>query len=489
MKKYLSFFKKPWVLGIVVVCFSIWVLWQIPVEKRKYGFSQNGLATDYTGLLPEKIERVVGIKDVDDIQKIVKEANKNKTHVSIAGLQHSQGGHSYYPGGVVLDMRAFNQIIKVDEKAKTVKVESGASWEDVQEAITPYGLALKVTQSQSIFTIGGSLSVNGHGRDIRFGPMAGTVREMTLLTPTGEIKNLDKNDKENWMKYVLGGYGLFGVILDVTFDLTDNHLYTIRTQQLKTEDYESYYKSVMRNNKISMHYARISVAPSTFLEEMYVIDYNNSGKKDSKEPLKGEEGVRVSKLALDIGRKGGKLEDLFWESQRLYINSIDGKQITRNNAMRSESTFMEFTKPRRVEVLQEFFIPVDSYEEYMMDLKKLLPSNDKNQDFKVHNITVRHAAEDKITSLPYAKEDMLGLVILLQHGLAEKEIAEAKELIQEWTDLTLKHGGSYYLPYYPYQTKEQFTQSYPEWKDVQQQKKSRDPNEVLVNLFYDNYIK
>ncbi|KMJ56399.1 FAD-binding oxidoreductase [Bacillus sp. LL01] len=465
------------------------VFWNIPIEKREYGLSQSNLTTDYTGLLPERVERVINAGNRVQLQKIIKEANEIGRHISVAGLQHSQGGHTYYRDGTVIDMRTFNEVLEINEQAKTIRVEAGATWEDVQEAISPYGLALQVTQSQSIFTIGGSLSVNAHGRDIRFGSMAGTVKEMTLLTPTGEIKTVTRDDPETWMKYVFGGYGLFGVIVDVTLELTENDIYTIHTEKIKTAEYESYFTNLLDNKNTAMHYARLSVAPNTFLDEMYVIDYNYTGKKDDYTPLKGEQGVRLSKLALDLGRQGGFLADLFWESQKLYINSIDGNEITRNNAMRSESTFMEFTKPGRVEVLQEFFVPIHSYEDYIRDVGQLLSPKDKNDDFKVHNITVRFAAEDSHTSLSYANEDMFGLVILIEHGLKDKEMANAEALIQEWTSLTNKHGGTYYLPYYRYQTKEQFRQSYPEWESFLDEKLSRDPNEVFQNLFYNYYIK
>ncbi|WP_052343780.1 FAD-binding oxidoreductase [Bacillus massiliigorillae] len=489
MKTITNLSRKPWFLGTLVLLFTSFVIWNIPIEKRKYGLSTSALTTDYTGLLPEKIERVVEVQNQYELQRIVKEANKNKQHISIAGLQHSQGGHTYYKDGIVLDMRGFNRILEVNPKEKTVHVESGATWEDVQKAINPYGLALQVTQSQSIFTIGGSLSVNAHGRDIRFGPMANTVREMTILTPTGDIKHITRNYQEEWMKYMFGGYGLFGIIIDVTLDLTDNEVYTIHTKKLRTEQYEDYFHQVLDQPDIAMHYARISVAPSSFLEEMYVIDYKKTKKASATTSLKGETGTRASKLALDIGRKGGKFEDFFWETQKVYIDSLNNHNITRNNVMRSESTFMEFTRPGRVEVLQEFFIPVHQYEEYMHDLRKILPHDDRNTDFKVHNITVRYASKDTQTSLSYAKEDMLGLVVLIQHGLQKDDIANAQSLIQKWTDLTLQHGGTYYLPYYPYQTKQQFAKAYPNWEQFRTEKQKRDPNSVFVNQFYDHYIK
>jgi len=481
--------KKPWFLGMLVCLFLIITLWYIPIEKRKYGVDQNFLATDYTGLLPEKIARVKKAENRNELQRIVKEANTNGDKLSIAGLQHSQGGHTYYKNGVMVDMKAMNKIINIDKREKTVKIEAGATWEDVQEAVNPYGLALKVTQSQSIFTIGGSLSVNAHGRDIRFGQMADTVKEMTLLTPTGDIKTVSRDNKEQWMKYVFGGYGLFGIILDMTLELTDNNVYTIHTKEIEPDQYEPYLTSLLNDKDIAMHYARISVAPSSFLDEMYVIDYKNTGKIDKTTNLKEETGIKISKLALDVGRKGGWLEDLFWETQKQYIQSLNHDTITRNNAMRSESTFMEFTQPGRVEVLQEFFVPVNKYEEYISDLKKLLSGNEQDKDFKIHNITVRYIAKDDVTSLHYAKKDMLGLVVLIQHGVDEEELEEAKDIIQKWTNLTIKHGGTYYLPYYPYQTREQFQAAYPNWENFQEEKRRRDPNGVFQNLFYEHYLK
>ncbi|MFS0783118.1 FAD-binding protein [Bacillus sp. 1P06AnD] len=488
MGKKNSLFHKPWFIGSLVAALAVMIVWNIPVEKRKYGFNQGGLATDYTGLLPERIQRVEKVNNRYEIQRIIKTANKDQQHVSIAGHQHSQGGHTYYKNGIVLDMAGMNRVLEVNKEKKTVVVESGATWEDVQKAIAPYGLALKVTQSQSIFTVGGSLSVNAHGRDIRFGPMASTVREITLLTPTGEIKKVSYQDKE-WLRYVLGGYGLFGVILDVTLDLTDNERYTMHTKRVEAKDYAAYFRHILDDPDVAMHYARISVAPHTFLDEMYAVDYVKTGKKDRTTPLKGEQGIRASKLALDLGRRGGKWEDLFWASQKLYMRSINGKSITRNNAMRSESTFMEFTKPGRVEVLQEFFVPINQFTPYLEALKKELPQNDQNDDFKIHNITVRYAGKDTLTSLPYAREDMLGLVVLLQHGLSDGEILHAKRMIRKWTDVTLDYGGTYYLPYYPYQTKEQFKKAYPDWQAFRQIKNKKDPNEVFVNLFYQNYLK
>lgn len=168
---------------------------------------------------------------------------------------------------------------------------------------------------------------------------------------------------------------------------------------------------------------------------------------------------------------------------------IDDEEINRNDAMRSESTFMEYTKPGRVEVLQEFFVPLDEFEAYVNELQQVLPHDDKKNDVKVHNITLRYVAKDETTALNYATEDMMGFVVLLQHGTSEQSIDEAKTLIRQWTDVTLKHQGTYYLPYYPYQTTEQFQKAYPKAATVYDEKEQQDPDVIFRNYFYDHYVK
>lgn len=102
---------------------------------------------------------------------------------------------------------------------------------------------------------------------------------------------------------------------------------------------------------------------------------------------------------------------------------------------------------------------------------------------------MRYAAKDTYTSLNYATEDMIGLVVLIQRGLDKEDITKAETIIQDWTTLTNEYGGTYYLPYYRYQTKEQFKESYPNWQNFKEAKVKRDPNDIFQNLFYNHYIK
>lgn len=56
--------------------------------------------------------------------------------------------------------------------------------------------------------------------------------------------------------------------------LTDDELYQIRSRSIDYQDYPDYFIHDVKNNEnIRMHIARLSVAPDSFLRDMYVTDY------------------------------------------------------------------------------------------------------------------------------------------------------------------------------------------------------------------------
>lgn len=439
-------------------------------------------------LLPVEIKAVKAGASEEGIRKIVLDANKKGDKISIAGMQHSQGGQTLYPNGILLDMKPYNRILDFDEKAKTITVQSGATWNDIQQHINPYGLSLKVSQSQNIFTVGGSLSVQAHGLDIRNGGMMDSVVSLRLLNASGDIIELSASEKPELFQAVIGGYGLFGVILDVTFELVDDELYEVSTKLFDSKDYTSYFQQqVLGNPKTKMHLARISISPEGFMEEMYAINYSLvDGQEQLPEhsALKEEKLIAAPKLLLGISRLNDEGKGLFWHSQKTYIRSIDGKLISRNNAMRSDSEFMEYSNAAKTEILQEYFVPVDEFADYIEDLKKLLEQED---NFNLLNVTIRYTSQNDKAVLSYAREDMFSLVLLVNQEADAEGIAETGRVVRSMIDVTLDHGGTYYLPYYGYPTQEQMVRSYPRTKEFFDLKDRYDPEQRFLNMFYEEY--
>ncbi len=148
-----------------------------------------------------------------------------RTHagpISIGGGRFSQGGQTAEPGALQIDMRQFKRILALDTVAKTITVQAGARWRDVQEALDPHNLSVKIMQTYANFTVGGSVSVNVHGRYVGQGPLVRSIRSLHVLLADGSLIEASRTRNPEVFAGVVGGYGGLGVITDVTLDLADN---------------------------------------------------------------------------------------------------------------------------------------------------------------------------------------------------------------------------------------------------------------------------
>ena len=143
--------------------------------------------------------------------------------IAIAGGRYSQGGQIAYPDGIVIDMTGLNAIKHFDAAAKEITVETGITWRAIQEYINPNNLSVKVMQSYNDFTVGGSLSVNVHGRDIHHGPLIETIKSIKVLLADGTLVTASRTENADLFAGAIGGYGALGIIVEATISLTDNY--------------------------------------------------------------------------------------------------------------------------------------------------------------------------------------------------------------------------------------------------------------------------
>ncbi len=189
---------------------------------------RGGFVNDASHLNKTAVYGVVRITSEDDIRNALQFARDHKLKVTCAGQQHSMGGQTFTRDGLVLDLRDFNRI-RLDKEHKTVNLQSGVRWWQLQQLLDAEGLSVKSMQSINIFSVGGTLSINAHGIDPTPGPIAPTVRSMRVMLSDGSIVQGSPMENTELFRHVLGGYGLFGVILDVDLDIVDNEMYSRKT--------------------------------------------------------------------------------------------------------------------------------------------------------------------------------------------------------------------------------------------------------------------
>ncbi len=101
-------------------------------------------------------------------------------------------------------------------------------------------------QSNNDFTVGGSLSVNCHGWQPNHAPIASTVEAFRLMLSDGSIKHCTRTENPELFKLALGGYGLFGVMLDADIHVVPDVQYRIEATIIAAPDYPAAFDAKVR---------------------------------------------------------------------------------------------------------------------------------------------------------------------------------------------------------------------------------------------------
>ncbi len=449
--------------------------------------SDNLLINDVSRLNPTSVKKIVKNEEIKGLQEVLAEARENNLKVSIAGKRHSMGGHTFYKDAVVLDMTSFNKILSINPKEKIIRVQSGTTWKDIIEYINPYNLSVEVMQGYNSFTVGGSLSVNVHESDPNYGPLIETVDSFRLLLANETIVNVSKTENPELFRLVIGGYGLFGVILDVDLKLTDNGIYKKEEYIINYTDYPSLFKKVRENNPdLKLIYARLSIAnDNSLLNELVATTYILTNISNSQYlELQPNKNVALKKFIFGLSRKYDFGKNLRWYLQKEHTNLEFPELISRNNLMNADPSFLEYYSSRNTDILQEYFVPVESLPQFLDGLKKVIKKNNIN----FLSVTIRYIPQNNNSFLSYSeKEDKFGAVLYFNVGLSEKEQEKVKKWTQELIDLSLQLKGTYYLPYELYASQEQIRMAYPLFEEFCYKKVKYDPNKLFMNKFYAKY--
>lgn len=85
---------------------------------------------DVTGLNPINVLKIHEPTTVEEMKAIL---TKDQSPISIGGGRYSMGGQTASEKTTHIDMRGFSKILRFDKKKKTITVQSGTRWRDIQD--------------------------------------------------------------------------------------------------------------------------------------------------------------------------------------------------------------------------------------------------------------------------------------------------------------------------------------------------------------------
>ena len=167
---------------------------------------------------------VVRPKTIEEVQKIMRYANKNKIPVIPRGAGSGMSGQAVpISGGIILDMKQMNRILEINPEDVFCRVEPGVVDDDLNRALKPYGMFYPVTPASSrIATIGGEIANNASGiRSVKYGAVRDSLLGMKIVLANGELVTLGANTRVEAAGYqierlMVGSEGTLGIIVEAT---------------------------------------------------------------------------------------------------------------------------------------------------------------------------------------------------------------------------------------------------------------------------------
>ncbi len=460
---------------------------------------KGGTINDVSCLDRTPVYGIVQVTSVDDIRNALIFARENKLKVSMAGVRHSMGGQTFYKNNLVLDMTKFNQM-SLDEANKVLTVQSGATWHDIQNFLHPK-FAVKAMQSTDIFTVGGSISVNAHGMDHLAGSVGSSIRSMRVMLADGSILNVSREENPELFSLVVGGYGLFSVILDVDLEIVHNDIYQTERQVVSYQDFpEIFENEVLPDPNLGLFYGHLSTAPASLLNEMIFYKYTKVDIGEAEvPPLSEVSSTRLRRFVLNFSKQGDLAMNIKWLLEKYVEPKMESCTIVpRTQAMgEGEACFVSRNEPmhdsvkytrnalrNETDILHEYFIPREQFIPFVDGLRRIVQDHDVN----LLNASVR-VIHPESNFLNYAPGEMYSIVLYINQPTTPEGNEKMGTVTRELIDLTAEVNGRFFLPYQLHYTPEQLQRSYPMIGDFFAAKKTYDPDGLFTNTFYEKYGK
>ena len=184
-------------------------------------------SSDHTEDFIFKPQIVLQPETTQEVSQILKYCNENNLIITPRGAGTGlSGGALPIFGGVILDMKRMNKILKIDTENFQIITEPAVITEELQNAVKELGLYYPVDPaSKGSCFIGGNVAENSGGaRAVKYGVVKDYVLNLEVVLPNGEIiwtgaNTLKNSTGYNLTQLIVGSEGTLAVITKIVLKL------------------------------------------------------------------------------------------------------------------------------------------------------------------------------------------------------------------------------------------------------------------------------
>ena len=355
------------------------------------------------------------------VEEIVEAVRTHEGPIAIGGGRYSMGGQTAAPGALQIDMRRFNRILALDTAARTITVQAGARWREIQEALDPHDLSVKIMQTYANFTVGGSVSVNVHGRYVGQGPLVRSVRSLRVVLADGTLVEASRTVNPEIFAGVVGGYGGLGC----------HHRRHPRPREERPGEAPPPGDADRGLRPLFHREGAVRLARG-LPQRRHLPGRLQHGQRDHL-PADGGAGHRArspgpggpvlpaeSARLLDDVRAARQVG---WLRQHVVDPLVlRGEPVSWRNCEASYDVaeLEPGSRDDETYVLQEYFVPVERFDDCMPKMRRVFRTHRVN----VINVSIRHALPDSVSLLSWAPNEVFAFVVYYKQ---ETDVAAAGE--------------------------------------------------------------
>lgn len=158
--------------------------------------------------------------EAGDVSTALLWAQEHQVDVAVKGGGHSVSGTSSSQGGLVIDLSRMNKVT-VDSANKTVTVQGGATWKDVDDGAAEHGLAT-VGGTVNHTGVGGLTLGGGYGwLTGLYGLTIDNLLSATVVVADGSILTASTAENPDLFWGLRGAGYNFGVVVEFTYQVYD----------------------------------------------------------------------------------------------------------------------------------------------------------------------------------------------------------------------------------------------------------------------------
>jgi len=449
-----------------------------------------GTMNDASGLSETRIFRHITLQDdpgealVAAIRSELTEARAEGRGVNVGAARHSMGGQAIPRDGHAITFD--NGFVEIDRQGSIMRCHAGARWSDVISTADPLGLGPRVMQSNNDFGVAATFCVNAHGWPVKEGPMGSTVRAFDIVLPDGELVTCSPTKNTDLFNMTMGGYGLTGIITQMDVDLLPNQRLTPSFDPMAAEDCGSRFIEALSDPEVTMAYGRLSVDRADFMSEALLITYRAAEDQSDLPAAQGSgAAARVASRIYRAQLGNERMKRLRWWFETGLAPRIGGGPVTRNSLINEPVVTLDDRDPYRTDILHEYFVSPDRFPEFLDICREVIPSS--YQEFL--NVTLRYVDRDPQSWLSYAPTPRIAAVMSFSQEMTARAEADMQRMTEALIEAVVGIGGTYYLPYRPHARQDQLARAYPRAADFAVAKRVLDPDLLLRNNLWDQYLE